>query len=173
MKVFDDQQQRFVRLCLYQVGQLDRALAQAREASRLYPSPHSYAGLITLELLTDRLDEADARLAEADAQKFDSLFLRIRRANLAFLRDDNSKLQEQWAWAEGKPDAEFRMLWLRGFTEAYYGHYRNFRALLAQARELAIKESDLSRIVRISSDYSLIEAEAGNLTEALQLVEQG
>jgi tetratricopeptide (TPR) repeat protein len=160
-------------ICLYQIGQLDRALAEAREASRLYPSPHSYAGLITLELLTDRLDEAEAKLAEADAQKFDNAFLRYRRATLAFLRHDNSRMQEQWAWAEGKPVAEFRMLWLRGFTEAYYGHYRNFRSLLARASALAIKENNLSGIVRISSDYALTEAEAGNLTGALQLAEQG
>jgi eukaryotic-like serine/threonine-protein kinase len=95
-------------LCLYRVGQLDRSLAEAHESSRLYPSPFSYANVIDLELLTDRLDEADAKFAEADALKFDSTFLRGYRAKLAFLRHDSSKMQEQWAWAEGKPEADFR-----------------------------------------------------------------
>jgi serine/threonine protein kinase/tetratricopeptide (TPR) repeat protein len=160
-------------VCLYEVGQLDQALAETRESFRLYPSPFSYANLIKLEILTDRLDEAEATFAEADAQKFDNIFLRDRRAKLAFLRHDNSKLQEQWAWAQGKPDAELRMLCLKGLAEAYYGHYQNFRSLLARARELAIKENNLLDIVRISSDYALTEAEAGNRIEALQLAERG
>ncbi|HTB11671.1 MAG TPA: protein kinase [Bryobacteraceae bacterium] len=159
--------------CLSVVGQLDRSLAEARESSRLYPSPLSYANVINLELLTDRLDEAEAKFAEADAQKFDSVFLRKQRARLAFLRHDNSKMQEQWAWAEGKPGADFRMLWLRGLMEAYYGHYRNARSLLARARELAIKENARSLIVLLRADDALTEAEAGNLTEALQLAEEG
>jgi serine/threonine protein kinase len=160
-------------LCLYRVGQLDRSLAEAREASRLYPSPVSYANVISLELLTDRLDEAEAKFAEADAQKFDNVFLRRYRARLAFLRHDSSKMQEQWAWAEGKPDADIRMLWLRGLMEAYYGRYGNSRSLLARAKELAIKENALQLIVLISVDYALTEVEAGNLTEALQLAGRG
>jgi eukaryotic-like serine/threonine-protein kinase len=160
-------------LCLSQVGQLDRALAEARESSRLYPSPFSYANVIGLELLTDRLDEAEAKFAEADGQKFDNVSLRYYRAKLAFLRHDSSKMQEQWEWADGKPDADSRMLWLRGLTEAYYGRYRSFRSLLARARELAIKENGRSLIVRLSADYALTEAEAGNLTKALLLAEKG
>jgi eukaryotic-like serine/threonine-protein kinase len=159
-------------LCLFRVGQLDLSLAEAREANRLYPSPFSYASVIGLELLTDRLDEAEAKFAEADAQKFDSVFLRRYRARLAFLRHDNSKMQEQWAWAEGKPNADVRMLWVRGLVEAYYGHYGNSRSLWARARELAIKENALQLIVFISADYALTEVEAGNLTEALQLATQ-
>ncbi len=160
-------------LCLYRVGQLDRALAEAREASRLYPSPVSYANVTSLDLLTDRLDEAEAKFAEADAQKFDNVFLRRYRARLAFLRHDNSKMQEQWAWADGKADADVRMLWLRGLMEAYQGHYQSLRSVFARARELASKENALQLIVRISADYALTEVEAGNLTEALQLARPG
>jgi serine/threonine protein kinase len=160
-------------LCLYRVGQLDLSLAEAHESSRLYPSPFSYANVISLELLTDRLDEAEAKFTEADAQKFDNAFLRRYRAKLAFLRHDDFKMQEQWAWAEGKPDADLRMLWLRGLIEAYRGHYRSFRSLSARAQELATKENARQLMVWISSDYALTEVEAGNLTEALQLAGRG
>src|ERR1700722_5329786 len=153
-------------VCLSRVGKLDQALAEAREASRLYPSPFSYTGVITLELLTDRLDEAEAKFAEADAQKFDSVFLRRYRARLAFFWHDSSKMQEQWAWAEGKPKADFSMLWLRSLMEAYYGHYGNSRSLRARARELAIKENELWLSVAIDAENALAEAEAGNLAEA-------
>jgi tetratricopeptide (TPR) repeat protein len=72
--------------CLRFLGQQDRALVQAREASRLYPSPFSYQALLCLEIVTDRLDEADATVAEAAAQKFDIALLRTYRALLAFLQ---------------------------------------------------------------------------------------
>jgi eukaryotic-like serine/threonine-protein kinase len=160
-------------MCLYRVGQLDRALAEAHESSRLYPSPFSYANVIDLELLTDRLDEAEVKFSEADALKFDNAFLRGYRAKLAFLRHDSSKMQEQWAWAEGKPEADFSLLWLRGLMEAYYGHYKNSRSMLARARELAIKENALPLSVQIYAEHALIETEAGNQAEALQLAEMG
>jgi serine/threonine protein kinase len=162
------------RGCLQSVGQQDRALAEARESSRLYPSPFSYGQVISLEILTDRLDEAEAKIAEADAQKFDSLRLRYDRALLAFLQRDNSKMQEQWSWAEDKPDADHQMmLYQRALTEAYYGHYSNYRYLSARARELAGKENTLLQTSLITGHEALTEAEAGNLAQDIQLAENG
>lgn len=160
-------------VCLASVGQLDRALAEARESARLYPGPFSYRSLIVAEILTDRLGEAEAGLAEADSQKFDSVPLRYSRAVLAFLQHDNLKMQAQWKWAEGKQDADYLMLYQRALTEAYHGHYRSFRYLSARAKELAIKENTLLQSSWIINDQALTEAEAGNLSQALDLAEQG
>jgi eukaryotic-like serine/threonine-protein kinase len=160
-------------VCLLSIGQLDRALAEARESGRLYPSPFSYHSVVVLEIVTDRLYEAATKLAEADAQNFDSVHLRYDRALLAFLQHDNAKMQEQWGWAEGKPEADYLMLYQRALTEAYYGHYRNFRYLSARAKELAIKENILFESSWITNDEALTEAEAGNLPQALDLAEQG
>jgi tetratricopeptide (TPR) repeat protein len=159
--------------CLQQVGQQDGALAEAREASRLYPSPFSYGTLTFREISTGRLNEAEAVFAEADAQQFDSVGLRQNRALLAFLQHDTSKMEEQWRWAEGKPDADYRLLYDRAMTEAYYGHYSNYRKLSARARELAAQENALPDVARYTSDDALHEAEVGNPAQALQLAETG
>ena len=161
------------RVCLISVGQLDRALAEARESARLYPSPFSYQSLIFAEILADRLGEAEAEVAEADRQKFDSVSLRYSRGLLAFLQHDNLKMQAQWKWAEGKQDADYLMLYQRALTEAYQGHYRSFRSISARAKELAIKENTLLQSSWIINDEALTEAEAGNLSQALVLAEQG
>jgi serine/threonine protein kinase/tetratricopeptide (TPR) repeat protein len=159
--------------CLYQVGQQDGALAEAREASRLYPSPFSYGALTFREILSDRLSEAEALFAEADAQQFDSAGLRQNRAMLAFLQHDNSKMEEQWRWAEGKPGADYLMLRDRALAEAYYGHYSNYRNLSARARDLAARENALPDVTWYRSTDALAEAEAGDLTQALQTAEKG
>jgi serine/threonine protein kinase/tetratricopeptide (TPR) repeat protein len=157
--------------CLSRIGQLDRALAEAREAARLYPSPFSYSLVSGLEIWTGRFNEAEATLTRKDAQESDKIDLHQNRATLAFLRHDNSEMQKQWRWAEGKPEAEPEMLRVRASLEAYYGHYGSFRRLSARARELAIKGNMLFQRSRITSYEALTEAEAGNATRALQLAE--
>jgi tetratricopeptide (TPR) repeat protein len=82
-------------------------------------------------------------------------------------------MQEQWRWAEGKPEADYLMLYQRALTEAYHGRYRNFRSLSARARELAIKENTLVQSSWITNNNALTEAEAGNIPEAVDLAERG
>jgi len=72
--------------CLQLSGQQDRALAEAREASRLYPSAFSYGTLTFREILTGRLNEAEDMLAAADAQHFDRFAPEPRAARLSATR---------------------------------------------------------------------------------------
>jgi serine/threonine protein kinase/tetratricopeptide (TPR) repeat protein len=160
------------RVCLESIGQQDRALAEAREAARLVPSPFSYHAVIFLAIITDRLDEAEADLAEADAQKFDTEGLRYFHALVAFLRHDNSKMQEEWRLAAAKPPRSGLILQKRALAEAYYGHYRNYRYLAAQARDL-FKKDMLLDSSWVTAEDALTEAEAGNLAQALRLAEDG
>jgi hypothetical protein len=111
-------------------------------------------------------------LAKADAQHFDGISLRRNRARLAFLRHNEAEMEELLKWAEGKPDADHSLLYDRAMTEAYRGHYTNDRMLLARVSGLAAEENDLPSVNSYLSDGALIEAEAGNLPQALQLVEQ-
>ena len=78
------------------LGQPDRALAEAREAARLIPSPWSYDNWVLLAILADRLVEAQSALAEADNKGFDTSRLRWNRDLVAFVRHDKAGLQEQW-----------------------------------------------------------------------------
>jgi tetratricopeptide (TPR) repeat protein len=65
------------------------------------------------------------------------------------------------------------MLYQRASTEAYHGHYSNYRYLSARARELAINENTLYQGSWITSRAALTEAEAGNVAQAVQLAEKG
>ena len=165
-----------LRLCLESIGQLDGALAEAREAARLYPSAFSYNALVILEISTGRLDEANAKLAEADGQEFDNTDLRERRATLAFLQHDNAKMEQLWKWAEGKPGADYRFHYLRGLTEAYDGHYGAYRKLSKQAREMAANDAAFVWIPSYDTgdafniDDALEEAAVGNLPRARALL---
>ena len=160
--------------CLQLVGQQDEALAEACEASRLYPSPFSYNTLTFREIITGRFNEAEALFAAADAQQFDSAGLHENRALLAFLQRNHSKMEEQWRWAEGKPDADYQLLYGRAEMEAYYGRYSIYlpEAICLGRRELAAQESAVPDVNWCTRDGALKEAEAGNLTQALQFAEK-
>ncbi len=143
--------------CLAILGQPDRAADEAREAARLLPSPLSYLHLIQRNIYANRLNEAKVTFDDADARKFDGSDLRWNRALLAFLQQDDSTLQEQWKWAEGKPDAA-RFLWGKSMVEAYYGRFRSARTLRQQALDLDTNVSMPS--------WPQYEAFVGNLEKA-------
>ena len=158
--------------CLQVQGQPDRSLAEAREAVRLLPSPASYGEVILGAILTDRIDEAKVAYAEAESRKFDSADLRDYRAQLAFLQRDIPAMEEQWNWAVGKAGADYRFLYRRANVEGYDGHYRNYRRVLAQAKDLAAREGSLLYVDLLNSDNVLHEAEAGNSAQARRIAEK-
>jgi Tfp pilus assembly protein PilF len=156
-------------VCLLSLGQLDRSLAEAREAVRLLPSSVSYGGVIRGAIVTDRIDEAKDAYADAETRKFDNAELRDYRVQIAFLQKDNPMMQEQWSWAVGKPGADHDFLYGRAQVESYHGHFRDYRRVLAQAKDLAAKEGSLLYADLYNSDYAMHEAEAGNLAQARRI----
>jgi serine/threonine protein kinase/Tfp pilus assembly protein PilF len=155
--------------CLQVLGQPDRSLAEAREAVRLFPSPASYGEVILGAILTDRIDEAKAAYAEAEARKFDSAELRDYRAQLASLQNDIPAMEEQWNWAVGKPGVDYQFLYRRANVDGYHGHYHDYRRFLAQAEDLAAKEGTLLWVDLYNSDDVLHEAEVGNSAQARRI----
>jgi len=155
--------------CLQVLGQPDRSLAEAREAVRLFPSPASYGEVILGAILTDRIDEAKAAYAEAEARKFDSAELRDYRAQLASLQNDILAMEEQWNWAVGKPGVDYQFLYRRANVDGYHGHYHDYRRFLAQAEDLAAKEGTLLWVDLYNSDDVLHEAEVGNSAQARRI----
>jgi eukaryotic-like serine/threonine-protein kinase len=75
-------------------------------------------------------------------------------------------MQEQWSWAVGQPGADHDSLYGRAQVESYHGHYRDYRRVLAQAKDLAMKEGALLYADLYNSDDVLHEAEAGNSAQA-------
>lgn len=157
--------------CLQFVGQPDRSLAEARESLRLLPSSVSYGELMLAAISTDRLDEAKAAYEGAKLHDFDSVFLHEQRAFLAFLERDETALNEQWHWAAGRPEANYNLLHGRAVIERYFGRYREYRRLSAEAAKLAAKEGDMVSVGFYSADDALNEAEAGDQTGARRIAE--
>ena len=158
--------------CLSQLGLRDEALAESREAARLYPSPVSYEGLVLLSVVADRLDEAQATFADADARKFDSVDLRSDRLLLAFLKKDTAAMKEQWNWAADNPVAGYRLLNGKAWVERYYGHYRSARLLEERAFHMSDQEGTSPTGAIYDIDDALNEAEAGSLVRAREMAEK-
>ena len=74
---------------------------------RLAPKILSYANLGTRTSL-NRLDEAKATFDQALAHNLDGGFLRLSIYILAFLQGDSARMEQQVAWAAGKPGDEDR-----------------------------------------------------------------
>src|SRR5260221_7396106 len=100
------------------------------------PSAYVYSEWTIHSIRADRLNEAQAVLDEAAARKFDSFELHDGRILLAFLRNDQRAMQEQWNQAMGRPDA-YRLLLARSYVEEYHGRFRRARELIQQASEMA------------------------------------
>lgn len=158
--------------CLSLLGLRDEALAESREAARLYPSPISYGNLVLLSIVADRLDEAQATFADADTRKFDSADLRDYRVLLAFLKKDTAAMKEQWNWAADNPVAGYRVLDGRAWVERYYGHYRSARLLHERALQLSDQAGTASTRALSDIDDALNEAEVGNVVRARETAEK-
>src|SRR5262249_16442109 len=104
------------------MGQYDKAMVRYKEALELEPAQAvPYMNLCGNNESVGRLDEAKVILDQAFARKLDSGGLRGCLYFLAFLRGDNQLMEQQVAWAAGKPGDEDPMLAAHSDTQAYYG----------------------------------------------------
>jgi Flp pilus assembly protein TadD len=117
-----------------QLGRYKKAEIEMLEGIRL--SGHSDYNLIGVYVCLNRLDDAQALLEQA-RRRDDSPFLRELTYSLAVLRGDNAAMQEQLAWAMGRPGEEDRLLSAQSDTEAYYGRIAKARQLSAGAVQSA------------------------------------
>ena len=150
--------------CLRLLGQLDRALAEFREAARLLPSAWSYTNWISVSIQADRFDEAATIFNEADKRNFDDTELRRLRFLLAFLKNDQRAMQEQLDWAAARPDAAPVILYERSRVEGYYGHFREARIMTEQAVAHGLSSSWNAEVGKIVP--ALREVEVGNMIPA-------
>ena len=149
--------------CLAFLGQPDKADDEAREAARLQPTAFTYSEWIIHSIHAERLNEAQAALDEAAVRKFDAFELQDHRIRLAFLRNDQRAMQEQWNQAMGRPDA-YRFLLLRSYVEEPHGRFRRARELIQQASDMAPGAAAEPRY-----ETALWEAESGDSARARQI----
>jgi energy-coupling factor transporter ATP-binding protein EcfA2 len=118
------------------VGQWEKALPEMQESGRLEPnSAGGHANLVHILLALNRTEDARAIGQEALVRKLDSTDLRLSIYETAFIRGDQETMQQQLAWAAGRPRQEDWLFSTQSDTEAYFGR-------LAKAREFSQRAID-------------------------------
>ena len=153
----------------FTLGQFERAAAVTRDALRLEPaSIVGYNNLGVAYFSMNRLDEAKSAFDEALARKLDGPYLRQSIYYLDFLRKDAAGMQQQFAWAAGKPGAEDILLSAESDTQAYYGRLQKARQLSALAEESAKRNDSKETAAFWHGNEALREVEFGNAGDALK-----
>jgi serine/threonine protein kinase len=150
------------------MGQIDKALPKDQEGTRLEGDIASYVDLAGVYLLLNRLEEAKSTLDEALAHKLDGGGLRAEIYLLAFLQGDAAKMEQQVAWAAGKPGEEDLLLAAQSDTEAYYGRMSKARDFSRRAMDSAIHADSKETAALWQVNAALREAELGNAALAKQ-----
>ena len=149
------------------MGLYDKALVEYQEAGRLRPdNVMNYGNLASAYVFLNRFDEAQATLDEALAHKLDGESLRNWIYIVAFLREDKGLMEQQLAWASGKPGEEGGLLSNQSDTEAYHGRLRKARELTKRAVDLSVHEDSQEAAAIWQIGGALREAELGNLSNA-------
>jgi serine/threonine protein kinase/Flp pilus assembly protein TadD len=153
----------------FTMGQFERAAAVTRDALRLEPaSILGYNNLGVAYFSMNRLDEAKSTFDEALAQKLDGPYLRQSIYYLDFLRQDSAGMQQQFAWAMGKPGAEDILLSSESDTQADSGRLQKSRQLSAQAEDSAKRNDSKETAAFWQGNAALREVEFGNAAEGLK-----
>ncbi len=150
-------------------GDWDKALVECEEAIRL--EPNSIAGignLATTLLALNRTDEAKAKLEDALARKLDALGVRAGLYQVAFLRGDTQGMQQQLAWAAGRPGEEDSALAAQSDTETYFGRLTKAREFSQRAAESAQRAGAKESAALWQVIAAVHEVELGNTAPARQ-----
>ena len=154
-----------------QIGEYDKALAEAQEALRRDPtSGLNFANLAFSYLNLNRLDQARAIAEEAQAKKLDSQYLRFSLYQLAFLQNDAAGMAQQAVWAAGKPGVEDVLLASEANTAAYFGRLAEAREFSRRAVASAERAEKKETAAGYEAEAALREVLFGNAAEARQRV---
>jgi eukaryotic-like serine/threonine-protein kinase len=151
------------------MGQFDKAVVGYKEALELEPGAAvGYMNLSGAYESLDRLNEAKTILDQAFARKLDGGALRGSLYALAFLRGDNALMEQQVAWAAGKPGDEDPMLAVHSDTQAFYGRIAKARDFTRRAVDSGLRADSKETAAFWQIEAALREAEIGNGSVAKQ-----
>ena len=151
------------------LGQYEKSLEAAREAFRLNPgSGMNSANVGDSYLSLNRLDEARVATETTRAKKLDPPSLHTLLYRLAFLRNDEVGMEQQVAWAAGKPGVVNVLLAEEAKTFAYSGKIAKAQEFTSQAVASAQRAQEKEVAGSYESDSALREALFGNAVEARQ-----
>ncbi|MFZ3212078.1 MAG: protein kinase [Terriglobales bacterium] len=152
------------------MGHYEKALAEFQAALRLQPVLHHYVNLGETYLNLNRLDEAKATLNQALEHNLDGGQLRQTIYYVAFLGGDAVQMEQQVAWAAGKPGDEDVLLSTQSDTDGYYGRLSKARDFSRRAVDSAVRADSKETAALWQVNAALREAELGNIASAKQRV---
>jgi serine/threonine protein kinase/Flp pilus assembly protein TadD len=148
------------------IGRPDLALEPAKRAVSLDPEdPNTYVTLSRAQMHAGQMDDALATCRQAIARGIVSEQLHVRLAELAFARGDMAALQEQFAWAKGKPAAAL-MLRQEMLADLAVGKRKAGLDAMHQSSEEYRKQGMAETAGRIGSSVPRYLAELGWMAEA-------
>jgi len=148
------------------VGQYEKAAAAAREALKLRPDNYvPYANLATSYEALNHFDEAKQICNQAANAKRDSSYTHRVLFELAFLRRDDTTMQNEVELARGT-DREQEMLVDQAFALAAIGKLKQARELFKRAWTNYERDGLQDHAAYSMAQEALIEADFGNISEA-------
>ena len=151
------------------MGQFDKAVARYQEALEIEPNAAiGYENLSGVYENLGRLDEAKTIIDQAFARKLDGGALRGSLYMLAFLRGDTSLMEQEVAWAAGKPGDEDPLLAAHSDTQAFYGRIAKARDFTRRAVDSGLRADSKETAAFWQIEAALREAEIGNVSAAKQ-----
>ena len=131
---------------------------------------NQYEGLGRFYLASQRLDDAQQLLQQAQAHHLDSGPIHLLRYALAFIREDAQARDEQLNWFQSKnQDVAFTV---QSATHAYAGQMRRARELTRQGVASALRNDDKEGAAMMWIYAALREAEFGNTALARQAAQE-
>ena len=149
------------------LGNLEKALEEARESVRLEPnSGINYTNLCIGYIDLNRLDEAEAVVKQAEERKLESEGLLRARYRIAFLKGDTAQMAHTLSAAMGKPGTEDELLDAQANTEAWHGRWKDARQLTRRAMSSAEQNDAKETAAGYEARMALGEVESGMREEA-------
>jgi DNA-binding winged helix-turn-helix (wHTH) protein/Tfp pilus assembly protein PilF len=153
------------------LGRYEQAADSLRAALSLDPTRSTtYANLAANLLVLNRLEDAEAVLAEAEKRKFQSDFLLQVRYWRAFLRNDGAEMQRILVQSSDVPGAQGLILSQQANTEAYHGHFEKADELSGVAANLMEHDGDKELAATCLAEGAVREAAVGNSARARSLI---
>ena len=154
------------------LGQYEKAIAETEQQQKLEATLVGYGNLAGNYITVNRLQDARKTLDEAKQKNFDGLVIRSDWYGLDFLAGDNAGMEQQVAWAAGRPGEEDQMLSNHADTQAYYGKLEAARDLARRASDSAVRADAKETGAQWMALQAIREVELGNATQAKQLTQR-
>jgi DNA-binding winged helix-turn-helix (wHTH) protein/tetratricopeptide (TPR) repeat protein len=149
------------------VGNLEKALEQAKESVRLEPNVENNYGNVSNDyIFLNHLDQAEMVLEQARKHGFEGEYTLALRYDLGFLKRDRARMGQAMAAAAGRPGTEYTLLAKQASTQAWYGRWKDFRQSTGRAMESATRANAAETAAFYEAKAALIEVEAGNTKQA-------